>query len=85
MEGMIVHYRRGARTQQKYQMLVKVSNVDSKDKAKELIGKNVSWKSVAGKEIKGKVTNIHGRNGVLRVQFEKGLPGQSITTKVAIE
>ena len=82
MEGQIVHYRRGLRTQKKYQMIVKVSGVDNKDKAKTLINKSVVWKSPAGKEIKGKVTNIHGNAGGLRVQFEKGLPGQSIGTKV---
>ncbi len=85
MEGIIVHYRRGNRTQQKYQMLVRVNSINSKDKAKSIIGKKVLWKSTAGKEIKGEVTNTHGNSGVLRVQFEKGLPGQSIATKVKIE
>ena len=84
MEGQIVHYRRGVRTQKRYQMIVKVSGIDNKDKAKALINKNVVWKSPSGKEIKGMVTNIHGNAGGLRVQFEKGLPGQSIGTKVSL-
>ena len=84
MEGQIVHYRRGVRTQKRYQMIVKVSGIDNKDKAKALINKNVVWKSPSGKEIKGMVTNIHGNIGGLRVQFEKGLPGQSIGTKVSL-
>ena len=84
MEGKIVSFRRGAKTQQKYQMIVKISGVDNKDKAKSLINKKVVWKSPAGKEINGMITNIHGNSGGLRVQFEKGLPGQSVGTKVAI-
>jgi len=82
MEGKIVSFRMGVRTQQKYQMIVKVKDVDNKEKARSLINKKVVWKSPAGKEIKGIVTNVHGNIGGLRVQFEKGLPGQSVGTKV---
>lgn len=85
MEGVIVSFRRGGHTQTDNQMLVNVKDVDSKEKASELIGKAVIWKSPAGKEIKGKVSNVHGNKGVLRVLFEKGMPGQSIGTKVDIE
>jgi len=65
-------------------MIVKVPGVDNKDKAKALMNKVVVWKSPSGKEIKGVVSNIHGNLGGLRVQFEKGLPGQSIGTKVSL-
>lgn len=84
MEGTIVSYRRGVRTQKRYQMIVRVSGVEDKEKAKTLIDKNLVWKSPAGKEIKGKITNIHGNKGGLRAQFEKGLPGQSVGTKVSL-
>ena len=82
MEGKIASFRRGIKTQKKYQMIVKVNGVDNKEKARSLLNKGVVWKSPAGKEIKGVVTNIHGNSGALRVQFEKGLPGQSVGTKV---
>ena len=84
MEGKVASFRRGVRTQKKYQMIVKVSGIDNKDKAKSLINKKVVWKSPAGKEIKGVVTNLHGNSGALRVQFERGLPGQSVGTKVTL-
>ena len=84
MEGKIVSFRRGIKTQQKYQMIVKVKGVDNKDKAKSLLNKKVTWKSTSGKEIRGVVTNIHGNSGGLRVQFEKGLPGQSIGTNIVL-
>lgn len=59
-------------------MIVKVNGVENKDKAISLLNKKVTWKSPAGKEIHGVVTNTHGNSGALRVQFEKGLPGQSV-------
>ena len=85
MDGIITSFRRGIRTQKKYQMLVRVKGVETREKAKTLVDKNVSWKTSSGKEIKGKVTNIHGNSGILRVQFEKGMPGQSLGQKVKLE
>ena len=84
MEGIISSYRRGRHTQTDNQMLINVNEVADKEKASELVGKVVVWKSPAGKEIKGKITSAHGGNGVLRVLFEKGMPGQSLGSKVDI-
>ena len=84
MEGVIVNFRGSRRVKHHYQMIVKLDDFDTKEKSKGLIGKSVVWKSPAGKELKGKITNIHGNKGALRVQFETGMPGQSLGTKVAI-
>lgn len=87
MEGKIINYRRSKHHQQKYQMLVQINESDNSEKAKTFIGKTVKWTS-PGKEkkvIAGKITNTHGNKGLLRVQFEKGLPGQSLNNKVLIE
>lgn len=84
MEGKVISFRKGIRTQKKYQMIIKVKGVDNKEKAKSLFNKRVTWKSPGGKEIKGVVTNVHGNSGALRVQFEKGLPGQSVGTSVVL-
>jgi large subunit ribosomal protein L35Ae len=65
-------------------MIVKISGVDSKEKASALVGKKASWKSPAGKEIKGTITGAHGGKGAVRASFETGMPGQSVGTKVAI-
>jgi len=58
--------------------------VDSKEKAKELLGKKLVWTSPAGKEIKGEIIALHGNKGVVRAKFERNLPGQAITTKVKL-
>ena len=56
----------------------------TKKDAEKFIGKEVEWKSPSGKVIKGKISSAHGNKGVLRCIFEKGLPGQAITTEVEI-
>jgi len=66
-------------------LIVKPEGISKKEDAVKLIGKSVVWKSPAGKEIKGKVAKEHGRNGFVRVIFERGLPGQSLGEKVEIQ
>ena len=65
-------------------MIILVKGIDKKQKAAELVGKTATWKSPAGKEIKGKVSSAHGNKGAIRVLFEKGMPGQAIGNKVNI-
>ena len=65
--------------------LIEIEGVSKKEDAVKFVGKSVVWKSPAGKEIKGKIASTHGNKGVVRAIFEKGLPGQAITTKVEVE
>ena len=85
MEGVIKNFRRGRTTQKTNHMIVYLDEVKKRDKASELVGKVVVWKSPAGKEINGKVASAHGNKGAVRVIFEKGMPGQSLGTKVEIK
>ena len=84
MEATIANFRKSVHAQKNNHMVLYVSGFSSKDKAKSLIGKSVSWKSPAGKEIKGKVSNVHGNKGAVRAIFETGMPGQSVGSKVQI-
>ena len=84
MEAIIKNFRRGRTTQTDNQMVLIIEGID-KEKAKSLVGKKVSWKSPAGKEIKGEVRATHGTKGAVRALFERGMPGQAIGTKVNIE
>ena len=86
MQGTIVNFRRGRRTQKMNQMIILVEGTDSKEKAEKLVGKIVKW-NAPGKQkkiISGKISAPHGGKGSLRVLFEKGMPGQSIGQKVEI-
>jgi len=83
--GKIIQFRRGRRTIHKRHFLIEIEGVNNKEKAEKFVGKEVNWKSSAGKIIRGKVSGTHGSNGVIRAIFEIGLPGQAITTGVEIK
>jgi large subunit ribosomal protein L35Ae len=86
MKAMILQFRRGRKNYTPRHFLIEISGVDSREKATKFVGKVLEWKS-PGKEaktIKGKIAAAHGNKGVLRAIFEKGLPGQAITTEVSI-
>ena len=83
--GKVIQFRRGRKTITERHFLIEIENVSKKEEAQKFVGKNVVWKSPAGKEIHGKIAATHGNKGVVRAIFEKGLPGQAITTKVEIK
>ncbi len=83
--GKVLQFRRGRHTIHERQFLIEIEGILSREEASKLIGKEVEWKSSAGKIIRGKISAPHGKKGVVRAIFEKGLPGQSITTKVNIK
>ncbi|MFH1307554.1 MAG: 50S ribosomal protein L35ae [archaeon] len=80
-KGIVVQFRRGKRTIHEKHFLLDLG-AKNREEASKLVGKEVSWKSPAGKIIKGKVASAHGNKGLVRAIFEKGLPGQSLTTEV---
>lgn len=87
MEGIVVNYRRGRKTQKMNQMVILVAGSDSKDKAIALVGKTVTYTCVGKdkKVISGKVTAAHGSKGAVRALFETGMPGQAIGAKVEVQ
>lgn len=86
MEGIIINFRRGRKTQKTNQMVVTIPDY-TKEKAEKLIGKKVIYtcEGKNKKEISGTVSSIHGNKGAFRVVFEKGMPGQAIGRKVRLE
>ena len=84
MRARIVSFRRSKKRQNTKQVILKIENINTKDKTKELIGKMMVWRSPAGKEIKGKISNSHGNSGNVRVILEKGVPGQAIGDEVDV-
>ena len=85
MEGIITSFRRGRKTQTMNQIVILVQGVDNKEKAGKLVGKEVKWVSPGKKEIKGKISAIHGNSGAIRAIFERGMPGQSLGKTVSIQ
>ena len=85
MKAKVVQFRRGRHVIHERHFLIRVEEVSSREDAGKLVGKDVEWKSPAGKIIKGKISSAHGNNGVVRAIFEKGLPGQAIGTEVEVK
>ncbi len=83
--GKVVQFRRGRHTIHERHFLIEVEGSKSKKDSEKFVGREVVWTSPAGKIIKGKVSGTHGNKGVVRAIFEKGLPGQAVTTKVEIK
>lgn len=84
MEGKIVQFRRGRKTIIERHFLIEIKGISNRKEADKMVGKEVEWKSPAGKKIKGKISAPHGGKGLVRAIFEKGLPGQAITNKVSV-
>ena len=82
--GKVIQFRRGRHTIHERHFLIELEGVSKKSEAEKFVGRILEWKSPAGKIIKGKISSAHGNNGIVRAIFEKGLPGQAITTKVEI-
>ncbi len=85
MQAIIASFRRSLKSQTMNQIILVVDGVASKEDASKLIGKQVTWKSPAGKELTGKVAAPHGSKGAIRAIFSTGMPGQSLGTKVDIQ
>lgn len=87
VKATVVQFRRGRKTYTPKHFLIEVQGIATRQKAKEYVGKQVSWTS-SGKDkkiINGLIASAHGNKGVLRAIFEKGLPGQAIGTEVEIK
>jgi len=87
MEGQIINFRRGRKTQTTNQMVVVVPGFDKAKAESELVGKTAIFtcEGKDKKEIKGTVTAIHGNKGAVRVHFETGMPGQAIGKTLEIK
>ena len=83
IQGIIVNYRVGPKTQRFKECIIQFPHVNSVSEASRLIGRKVAWKNGENKII-GKIVDLHGRKGLVRARFRKGLPGQALGTTVEL-
>ena len=83
--GKVIQFRRGRKTIHERHFLIEIEGIKNRKDAEKFAGKEVEWKSPAGKVIRGKISAAHGNKGIVRAIFEKGLPGQAVTTEVNIK
>lgn len=86
MNGKIIQFRQGRKTQKARHFIIEIDGSNSREEATKFVGKTVTWTSTGkeAKKINGKISSAHGNKGVLRAIFEKGLPGQAIGSEVVI-
>jgi large subunit ribosomal protein L35Ae len=63
--------------------LIQFVHVNSVSLTGQLIGRKVVWKKGKNKLI-GKIVGLHGKKGVVRAKFRKGVPGQALGTTVEL-
>ncbi len=83
LKGVIVDYRKGLKTQKSKECLISFSGIETVSEAGRLIGHKVSW-PVGERKCRGKIVALHGKNGIVRVLFKKGVPGQALGSLVEI-
>jgi large subunit ribosomal protein L35Ae len=83
IEGVIVSYRRGPRTQKPKECILRFPSIESGSEAAHLIGRKVAW-PVGKHKARGKIVAFHGRNGLVRARFRTGVPGLALGSRVEI-
>ena len=83
LRGFIVSYRRGPKTQRPKECLLKFPHIKSFSEASSLIGRKVAW-PVGERKCIGKIVAPHGKKGLVRARFRKGVPGEALGSQVEI-
>jgi len=83
LRAVILNYCVGPKTQKPKECILKFPNIKNSDEAARFIGRKVAW-PIGQRKIKGKIIDVHGRKGLVRARFRKGLPGQALGTLVEI-
>ena len=92
VNGAILGYKRGLRTQNNSISLIKIAGVDSKSETDFYLGKRVAFITKASTEKNGsryrvnwgRACRSHGGNGVVRCRFNRDLPPQAIGGRVRV-
>lgn len=74
LDGVIVNYRSGPKIQRSKECIIQFPGIKSSSEAARLIGRKVAW-PIGRRTIRGKIVALHGKNGLVRARFRKGLPG----------
>ena len=85
VKAIVLQFRRGRKTVHEKHFILD-AGMKSRAEAEKLVGKSVVWTSPGKlkKKIKGRISSAHGNKGMIRAIFEKGLPGQAITTECEV-
>jgi len=77
VSGVVVSYCRGPKTQKPKECLIQFSGVKSPSEAGQLIGRKIAW-PLGKRKCIGKIVSLHGKKGLVKARFRKGLPGNAL-------
>ena len=80
--GIIMNYRIGIRTQMPKWCLIQIVGEDSTG-AGQFVGRRMTLK-FGNNSFVGRIIGLHGKKGVVKVKFRKGVPGNAIGAKVEL-
>ena len=83
LKGVIVSYRMGPKTQKSKECLIRFHGVESVSEVGGLIGGKVAW-PIGERKCRGKIVALHGKKGLVRARFRKGLPGKALGSPLEI-
>jgi large subunit ribosomal protein L35Ae len=81
--GTIVNYRIGIRTQMSKWCLIQIMGEDTVSKVGQLVGRKMVLR-FGKKSFVGRIIDLHGKKGVVKVKFRKGIPGQALGARVEL-
>ncbi len=82
-QGIIINYRIGPKSQKSKECIIQFAHINSVSEASRLIGRKVVWK-IGENKILGKIVDLHGKKGLVRARFRRGVPGQALGTTVEL-
>ncbi|MBT8171496.1 50S ribosomal protein L35ae [Candidatus Bathyarchaeota archaeon] len=81
--GTILNYRIGIATQNPKECLIQFAHIKSASLASQLFNRKVLWKQ-GDIRFLGTIRGPHGKNGVVKVKFQKNVPGQALGTPIEL-
>ena len=78
-----MNYRVGNKTQKPKWCLIEIADANSISKANQLIGRKVVLK-YGKNDFIGRIMGFHGKKGMVKAKFRKGVPGQALGTTVEL-
>jgi large subunit ribosomal protein L35Ae len=81
--GTIVNYRIGIRTQMPKWCLIQIIGENKVSTAGQLVGRKVILK-FGKNRFTGRIIDLHGKKGVVKAKFHRGIPGQAIGARVEL-
>jgi len=83
VQGVITNYRLGPKTQKPKECIIRFAHVAAVSEAGRLVGRKVACQRGKSRII-GKIVALHGKKGLVRARFRKGVPGQALGTTVEL-